>query len=66
MNFKIQIECKTTETPDNPHTPILEWRDMRPTGGIAYVFDTYETAQDCARKCYPDNLYNVRIVDVTA
>ena len=66
MNFKIQIECKTTETPDNPHTPVLEWRDMHPTGGTAYVFDTYETALSCARKCYPDNLDNVRIVDVTA
>ena len=66
MNFKIQIECNTTETPDTPHTPILEWRDMHPVGGAAYVFDTYETALSSARKCYPDNLDNVRIVDVKA
>ena len=56
MKWKIQVRVQITSDES-------EWRDVRPTGGSVYLFDSEEQARDTARMCYPEcNAEQVRVV----
>lgn len=62
--FKMQIQIEVRQ--DDGRTA-LEWRDVHPTGGAAYTYETREEAERMLRLCYGTPLVDAarqRVVEV--
>lgn len=59
MTFKIQVFVLVKQG-----TPDRDWRDLRPSEGKVYTFETRDEAECMARMCYPDHSDLVRVVEV--
>jgi hypothetical protein len=60
MKYRFQVLLETRVN----GVPVKEWKDVHPTGGQPYEYDTRREAEDMARMCYGNDPSIVRVREV--